>query len=606
MEKCLPATIGDQDFVPPILKPSNRTAMNVLSDENSGMSGQESMEAFLNVSQSKGIDSFINLDEPEFNDLLMNVSQPSILGTSVISSINESIFIRNDTTQVKNKNIAQSNSDMEGGSNSGNVNETFVMQSADNTITLDEMYHTNTLSNTSKEFFQSDKDLNETYNAEVPSGISASRLSLDKREIVTVSSTFVVEPNANATFVQSQNEASSGVNTTYLSLAKGAERPNSPPMSIVNETYIPTMRVNKADLNVTCNVLSDETKSVLLTHETHTKKSTLDVSFKVPIYNQSTPMNPNMPDATSKFATKYLDQPQPIVYPTLKVPTSLRRELLAEIQRSGERKLDSTYNHIPSDHLDLKDTKENVVCNEDEINIFPTNKYHTYKKTAFTVNQYTSQNETAVTAQKELPVDQRKFYTFTKKSNPIERTDNTASENIRTRPNMDSTFCKPILSKAQQKRNIPRTLSKLPQFLQKSNPNLVSSSLKNVGGVPLGHTGMSNIGYIKGSQPNIMQNVAEKSQLPSRLHSYGKIKSGSEQRLLEANINTNQFPMKGVIAGSTESIESTHSIHSAPDLDDRLSTCSDSSSHSYKQTMNVEQLRKLVQMQEESKREVII
>lgn len=566
------------------------------------MSGQESMEAFLNLSQSKGIDSFINLGEPEFNDLLMNVSQPSILGTSVISSINESIFVKNDTTQVTNKNMAQSNSDMEEGSNSDNVNETFVMQSADNTITLDEMYRTNTLSNTSKEFFQLDKGLNETYDAEVPNGTSASRLSLDKKGIVTVSSmssTFVAEPNANATFVQSQNEASNGVNTTYLFLAKGTERPNSPPVSI-NETYVPTMRVNKAELNVTRNVLSDETKSVLA-HETHTKESTLDVSFKVPIYNQSTPMNPNIPNATSKFATKHLDHPQPAVYPTLKAPTSLRRELLAEIQRSGERKLDSTYNHIPSDHLGLRDTKENVVCNENEINVFPPNRYHTYKKTAFTANQYTSQNETTVTAQKELP-DQRKFYTFTKKSNPIERTDNTASENVKTRPNMDSTFCKPILSKAQQKRNIPRTLSKLPQFLQKSNPNLVSSSLKSADGVPIGHTGMSSIGYIKGSQPNIMQNVAEKSQLPSRLHSYGK--SGSEQRLLEANVNTNQFPMKGVIAGSTESIESTHSVHSAPDLDDRLSTCSDSSSHnSYmKQTMNVEQLHKLVQMQEESKR----
>jgi len=169
---------------------------------------------------------------------------------------------------------------------------------------------------------------------------------------------------------------------------------------------------------------------------------------------------------------------------------------------------------------------------------------------------------------------------------------------------MDSTFCKPQLPKAQQKKHALRTLSKLPQFLQKSNPNLVSSSLKSAGGVPI-RTGISSIGYIKGSQPNIVQNTVEKSQLPSKLHPFGKMKNGSEQRLLEANVNTNnQFPMKGVIAGSTESIESTHSVHSAPDLDDRLSTCSDSSSHNSctKQTMNIEQLHKLVRMQEESKR----
>lgn len=611
MEKHLPATIRNKESVPPILKPSIRTAINILSDENAAISGQESMEAFLNMSQSKGIDSFINLGEPEFSDLLMNISQPSIFSMSVASSINESMFNKNDTTATnKNSSLAQSSSDtMEESSNSGNVNETFVMQSINNTITL-EMCYTNTTSNTSKEFLQlKDKGLNETYNAEIPSGTSAVRSSLDKGKIVTLSSTFVTEPNTNATFVQSQNETSNGIkslDTTYLSLAKGTERPNSP-VPIANDTYIPTMRVNKADLNVTCNILSNEAETaVLLMRETQPKDSTLDISFKVPNYNQSTPMNPNVMNAT--FAAKNVDQPQSAVYPTLKAPTSLRRELLAEILRSDERKLDSTYNHIPSEHPGLRNTKENihVACNENETDVSPT-RYHTYKKTAFTAtaNQYTSQNETTVPAQKELPVDQRKFYTFTKKSNPIERTDNTASENIEKRANMDSTFCKPILSKMQQKRNVPRKLSKLPQFLQKSNPNLVSSSLKSAGGLPVDRTSMSNIGYIKGSQLNIVQNVAEKSRLPSRLHPYGKVKSGSEQRLLEVNVNTNnQFPMKGVIAGSTESIESTHSVHSAPDLDDRLSTCSDSSSHNSctKQTMNIEQLHKLVRMQEESKR----
>ncbi|XP_018339737.1 PREDICTED: uncharacterized protein LOC108747023 isoform X2 [Trachymyrmex septentrionalis] len=606
VEKYLPAIIRDKESVPPILKPSTKTALNILSDEISVTSGQESMEAFLNMSQSKGIDSFINLGEPEFSDMLMNISQPSILSASVIA--NESIFIKNNIPPVINKNMAQ-NSDMEKSSNSDDINnETYVMQNSDKTITPDKIYCTNTLSNTCKEFLQLDKVLNETYNAAAHSGTSA-RSSLDKQE-AALSSTFVAEPNANTNFVQLQNEASNGIellDTTYLSSAKGAKRSNSP-VSIVSDTYIPTTRVNKADLNVTCDILPDKIESVaLFTRETLAKESALDMSFNVPIYNQSTPMNPSMPNATSKFATKHLNQPQPVVHPTLKAPTSLRRELLAEIQRSGEHKLDSTYNHIPSDHPNLKDTKENVhiAYNENETDGSSTNKYHTYKKSAFTrmTSQYTSQNETAVTAQKELPMDQRKFYTFTKKNNPIERTNNIANENVETHPSMDSTFCKPHLPKIQQKRNVPRALSKLPQFLQKSNPNLVSSSLKNVSGVPIVRTSISSIGYIKGSQPNIKQNVAKKSQLPSKLHPYGKMKSGSEQRLLEANVNTNnQFPMEGVIAGSTESIESTHSVHSAPDLDDRLSTCSDSSNHNScsKQTMNIEQLHQLVRMQEES------
>lgn len=580
------------------------------TDENAMMSGQESMEAFINMSQSKGIDSFINLGEPEFNDLLMNVSQPSILSMSVITSTNESIFNKSNTIPVTNKNITQSNNDMGEVSSFDNINETFVMQ--DNTITPDEMYHTRILSNT-KEFLQLDKGLNETYNAGVSDRTSASTSNLDKGEIVTLSSTFVTEPKANATFVQSQDKPSSDIkslDTTYLALTKGAEKPNSPEL-IVNDTYIPTMRVNKADLNVTCNILPDEIESVVqLTRETSARQSALDMSFKVPMYNQSTPINSNVLNAASKFTTKHLDQPQSTVYPTLKAPMSLRRELLAEIHRSGERKLDSTYNHIPSDHPGSRDNihKKNihVACNESETDVSSANRYHTYRKTAFTTataNQYAGQNETAVITQQELPMDQRKFYTFTKKSNPIERTDNNVTKNVEKHPNMDGTFCKPILSKAQQKQNVPRTLSKLPQFLQKSNPNLVSSSLKGAGGIAVNR--MSSIGYIKGSQPNIVQNVAEKSQLQSRLHPYGKMKSGSEQRLLEANVNTNnQFPMKGVIAGSTESIESTHSVHSAPDLDDRLSTCSDSSSHNSctRQTMNIEQLHKLVRMQEESKR----
>lgn len=608
MEKNLPAIIRDKESVPPILKPSIKMATNILSDEISVTSGQESMEAFLNMSQSKGIDSFINLGEPEFSDMLMNISQPSIWNASVIAATNESIFIKNNTPSVTNKNTAQ-NSNMEKSSNSDDINnETYVMQNSDKTITPDKIYCINTLSNTCKEFLQLDKGLNETYNAEALSGTST-RSSLDKQE-AALSSTFVAEPNANINFVQLQNEASNGIqllDTTYLSSTKGAERPNSP-VSIVSDMYIPTMRVNK-DLNVTCDILPDKIESVaLLTHETLAKESALDISFKVPVYNQSTPMNPSMPNATSKFATKHFDQPQPAIHPTLKVPTSLRRELLPEIQRSGERKLDSTYNHIPTDHPNFRDTKENVhiAYNENETDGSSTNKYYTYKKSAFTrtTSQYTSQKETAVTAQKELPMDQRKFYTFTKKNNSIERTDNIASENVETHPIMDSTFCKPHLPKMEQKRNVPRALSKLPQFLQKSNPNLVSSSLKNVSGVPIIRTGISSIGYIKGSQLNIKQNIAKKSQLPSKLHPYGKMKSGSEQRLLEANVNTNnQFPMEGVIAGSTESIESTHSVHSAPDLDDRLSTCSDSSNHNSctKQTMNIEQLHQLVRMQEESK-----
>lgn len=595
VKKYLPATMVGKESVPPMLKSFAKTGVNILSNDNfSVISGQESMEAFLNMSQSKGIDSFINLGEPEFNDPLMNMSQPSILYASIISPINDSTFVENDTISVTNKNAIEN--DVKEESDFNSVNETFVMQNADNTITLDKVYCTNTSNDIPKESVELDKGLNETYDTEAP--IETLTLqSNNKEEIATLSSTFVTEPNrADATFVQLSNEVNNveQLDTTYLSSVKNAERRNSP-VSIESDTYKPT--IQQMDLNVTCDIPSTESAANIL-----------DISFKVPIHNQSTPMNPNMLNPISKFAVKH-DQSRQAMYPTLKAPTSLRRELLAEIQRSGERKWDSTYNHIPSDHLDSRDTKENIreVCNEDETDILPLNRYQTYKKSVLT-NQCRSQKEIA---QKELSADQRKFYTFTKKSNnnPVEKTDAIVSENAEIRnPGMGGTFCKPLPPKTQQKKTVPRMLSKLPKFLQKSNPNLVSSSLKAASGASTGYASISSIGYIKGSQPDIVQrDITERSQLSNnKLYSYGKLKSGSEQRLLEqVNANTDiQFPVKSVItAGSTESIESTQSTHSVPDMDDRLSTCSDSSSHNScnRRTMNIEQLHQLVRMQEESK-----
>ena len=61
-----------------------------------------------------------------------------------------------------------------------------------------------------------------------------------------------------------------------------------------------------------------------------------------------------------------------------------------------------------------------------------------------------------------------------------------------------------------------------------------------------------------------------------RMYSLGKYKSDSEQRLVGAIRNSTE--QIGNAGGSTESIESTQS---APDLDDRLSVCSDSSRSSY-------------------------
>ncbi|EZA60848.1 uncharacterized protein LOC105287818 isoform X2 [Ooceraea biroi] len=621
-EKSLPVMIEDQESVPLMLKPSAKAAMNASSNQSFvPVSGQESMEAFLNMSQSKGIDSFINLGEPEFSsDLLMNVSQPSLLYMSITSSMNELAnlsVIKSDIVPVASTNTDKKDSNVEELSNSSSsINETFVMQTADETIIENSLDRTHSLSKTFCEEppVQLNRGLNETYDTEAPSEASASRPSLDKEDTdaAALSSTFVTERNVDATFVKACGQADNDIrplDTTYLSSAEHAEGANLP-ASTRNDTYTSVARANTADLNVTCDIVTEEIEEPATFLETPADENAFDVSFKVLICNQSTPMNPNVLNPASKLATKRPDQSRQASYPTRKAATSLRRELLAEIQRSGERKLDSTYNHSDRTDHARDNTKTNICAaySENEIDVPPTNRYNTYRKSTLTAaaNQCTSRNETAA-AQKELP-DQRKFYTFTKKGNnyveKADSTDTNRNAEQTPRPNLDGTFCKPPPPKAQG-RNMRKMLSKLPQFLQKSNPNLVSGSLKaghTASGLPVGC--ISNIGYMKGSQPNIVQNIAEKSQLhPSKLHPYGKLKSGSEQRLLEMNVNANsQFPMKGLTAGSTESIESTQSAHSAPDLDDRLSTCSDSSSQNSctRPAMNIEQLHQLVRMQEES------
>ncbi|EFN89823.1 hypothetical protein EAI_14013 [Harpegnathos saltator] len=638
VEKFASISMEDKESVPPMLKPSIKTVINTLSDENLTKSGQESMEAFLNMSQSKGIDSFINLGEPEFSDPLMNMSQPSVLYTSIIGPVNESTFTECNITSVTHKDttgqqVAHRYSNIQEKSTSGSANMTFVMQS-DNPISPNETYQVNALNDTfCKDFSPLNIGLNETYDA-IASDKALTQLSnlhKDEADAATLSSTFTTEPVIDSNSVQLQKKMNNNIKALdiiYPSSTKSTERQDMT-ASIKSDVYKPITHANKTNLDVTCNVSSNGTRSAML--ESQDTEDVLDVSFRMPVGSQSTPINPYVLNSNSKLALKQSEQPgaqRANLYSTLKASTSLRKELLAEIRRNDERKLDVTYNHVISDKSDSKDIKEDVhVAREDaktNMSVSPSeNRYYTYRKSALTVtatttaatatmtttikNQYRgqySERDTTLTAPQRDLTTNRKFYTFTKKNNNLAEKNNSPTENTIernaevARPNMDSTFCKP-LPKMLPKRNAPRMLSKLPQFLQKSNPNLVSSSLRTTISLP-GSTNLFSTGYIKGSQPNIMQNV-EKSNLPSKLHPFGKLKSGSEQRLVEVNVkNVSEFPAKGA-TGSTESIESTQSAHSAPDLDDRLSTCSDSSHNSCnKRTMNIEQLHQLVRMQEES------
>lgn len=166
--------------------------------------------------------------------------------------------------------------------------------------------------------------------------------------------------------------------------------------------------------------------------------------------------------------------------------------------------------------------------------------------------------------------EDNKFQTFSMKTYKAWKKDMDDAGDEADKLNL--TFQKPSPPKAaQRKLPIPRqNLSRLPQILQKSNPNLVTGSLS------LGKASLRNPG---GSHPNIA--ASNEKQIGSKL-SLGRFKGGSEQRLQQVARHVSDLQICAASGGgSTESIESTQSAHSAPDFDDRVSICSDSSRGSY-------------------------
>jgi hypothetical protein len=211
---------------------------------------------------------------------------------------------------------------------------------------------------------------------------------------------------------------------------------------------------------------------------------------------------------------------------------------------------------------------------ESQIHSSELNRFNTFRKDSkigsrlSKVHQenYSNKISTSTPLQPHIPstknndnLYQQRFNTFSKKMSIAKNKiciENNVNEN---KP--DNNFIKP-LDKVCKQIQAPRQLSKLPQLFQKSNPNL-GASLKSIGKP----TAESDIEFSKGSQPNICNNI----------YSLGRFKS---ERVLQVKNNTD-FSIGDSTSRSMESIESTASAHSAPDIDDRLSLCSESSRASY-------------------------
>lgn len=601
------------------------TNVSLLTDEAVATSGQESMEVFLNMSHSKGIDSFINLMEPGLSDPLMNISQPSIFYSSITSLPRDDSLHNADCGREEefsnSIHIYKKEINKHKDAKNSNMNETF---SKDNELDNNESYCLSPTSKTStnESAVMNKKELNQTYDTDAVSAeIVVPNSDKDKFSTSNLSSILVNKDDGNAKFLQpriTEKKDSSSLNATYLSTAQKVDNPlaldityspievKNVPTDVTSTFRSDTKRDKGQPFNLEANTPCSTSKNVIepsadLANATFSlHDDVLDSTLNFPPGYQSTPISMDTLNSTYKASNKQLESPR--VYnitrnSNFKVPTSLRKELLAEIHRSGDYRLDCTYNHTSKDHQS-KNTKTTIIEEIPSQNVksdIPIeNKYNTYKKESSVdkIKPQTEINETKTCVHK---LQEKKYYTFTKKNSA--HGGKTDMENAESLENMDATFVKPLPKLQKQKQHIPRMLSKLPQFLQKSNPNLVSNSLKTVN--MTGYTNASTFGYMKGSQPNIVRDV-EKS-LTNKLYSLGKMKSGSEQRLLELNSGVGDLQLLGA-GGSTESIESTQSAHSAPDLDDRLSTCSDSSHNSCTtQPMNIEQLQQIVRMQEESK-----
>ncbi|XP_015185006.1 PREDICTED: uncharacterized protein LOC107070948 isoform X2 [Polistes dominula] len=574
-------------------------------------SGQESMEAFINMSQSKGIDSFINLGEPDFGDTLMNVSHPSVLYSSIISMNNDNTYNTDYDSNTTLETLSYPTMDkcqfIKVRTPKVNLETTFVSKFNDKTIVKNKDKSRMSINNTFiNEPTNIEKmNLKDTCNIDIDNDTSSTLVNSKIEN--ALSSTYTNLSDLNVTVIKSDsNEARNSLDTTYQCVDVKEEKNVAPVMNVTN-----TFDTYKQNIHVGSNVEETTTQcsdSIILP----VQSNCIDSIPQLPVsYSNHSSKQENLLNSTFTSMNKNMNQYQSTcMNPPEEIP-SLRRELLTEIQRSGKYKLHSVYNNIPDESCTQSKTNENINVTYDsniiqKSNIPIENKYNTYRKQP-SKEQFNSKNELSdcnvVTTCTQKDTQNRKFYTFTKKTANINGKSNIETAAVEQQQqqqqslppsNIDETFCKPISKAPKKKLHAPKKLSKLPQFLQNSNPNLLSNPIKTINAT----TRYSYIPNVRRTCINTMESITK--PMTTKSYSLGKLRSGSEQRLPHVDINTTfQKPNSG---GSTESIDSTQSAHSAPDLDDRLSMCSDSSHNSYNVcTTNMEQLSQIVYMQEGTK-----
>ncbi|XP_011502059.1 PREDICTED: uncharacterized protein LOC105365560 isoform X2 [Ceratosolen solmsi marchali] len=611
-----------RDSIPMMLRPkTNQVLAALLSESPSSINSQTSMEAFVNMTRSKeGINSILSdMSESDVNHFLMNISQPSLLYSSIISdgkgeeSMHAAVHDSFVDSQILTDSMMEASMFKE-------VQDTtmlaeFLKQSNDSTILEDTTIR--------KSLNESDIDdatfdnnyLNDKIHANVKSKINETFINLP--------SPVASNSEINSTKIISSQENllhSSRVDTNIYSPLNSTKT-----ISSDNDTTVLLQDTN--DLSKTC-IISKENKTDLIyeskSESLSSSEEKLNATFKKS--NISTPL-------ISQELVKNIDNKFDKFHA---VPT-LRAALLQEVQRSSGNKfdttldgarlpgiesnfdvtydclntnesfveaevLDATYIQVQSPHkLESQSETKSVEINSDSAQVntqssnaigsrqmsyvkksvgesqmhsLDQNRFNTFRKdskigSCFSkLPQEDHSNKMPISAplQHHIPKNndtlyQQRFHTFSKKTSSMRS--KVCVENNVNEMQSDDKFTKP-LDKISRQIQAPRQLSKLPQLFQKSNPNL-GASFKSIGKLTMETE--NDVEFVKGSQPNISSNMC----------SLGRFKS---ERILQTKNNTD-FSMADSTSRSMESIESTASAHSAPDIEDRLSISSESSRASY-------------------------
>ena len=559
---------------PPMLKPSNPGVSGICSANTSFTSGPESLEAFVTMSQSKGIDSFINLAEPEFSDALMNESSPSVLYSSLMSvTIKDDSPVTRPTPAANHTGIEDSQiltdsmmqTSMFGDVADVHFNDTFTETNSAEVTMLENAGY---CSSNEKTFVATpetieNEPMNGTYNTVAfKTALQSDVLAIDPH------ASYIVSPGHRSSAQKVPSDASYVVDRESVNSASFIVRSATPSDAsfVIRKTAPDIPEENCCGSDVLYSEHND-TFNVLACDATFDKIVSTS-SRKVPV--NSTFKAPESANNTASIANDGVN---------------------ATFQARSPAKMDTTYQYtINSKFKALESINDKLPLANDGVNATfqarsPAKMDTTYRHTVNYGN--------------EAPVTNR-YNTYRKSSTPERaRNENYATNNltvtmndavrVSSLENLDSTFCKPSL-RIPRKLSAPLPLSRLPQSFQKSNPNLISNSLKSVKNV--GRSAIPSFGYNKSARPSTAR---VEGGLTSKLYAMGKVKS--DQRL-EVKRNTAEFGMTGS-GGSTDSIDSTQSAHSAPDFDDRLS--SDGSNASYGTRMNIGGLQKINQLRENCK-----